>query len=51
MLELPNAEARIAAVDHLWKRTEGYMVLIEEGTNAGYEVKTDLATIAIDTLL
>ena len=38
LLELPSAEARLTSVDNLWRKTSGYLVLIEEGTNAGFQV-------------
>jgi ribosomal protein RSM22 (predicted rRNA methylase) len=42
LLELPSAEARLTAVDNLWRKTEGFLVLIEEGTNAGFQASVCL---------
>jgi len=40
LLELSSALARVTAIDNLWRRTEvgGYLVLIEIGTNAGFQL-------------
>ncbi len=42
LLELPSREARLVAVDTLWRKTEhgGFFVLVEDGTNAGFEAST-----------
>ncbi|XP_023289685.1 methyltransferase-like protein 17, mitochondrial isoform X1 [Orussus abietinus] len=36
LLELPNAEARLESILKLWRKTGHYMVLVEQGTNAGF---------------
>jgi ribosomal protein RSM22 (predicted rRNA methylase) len=38
LLELPSAEARLTAIDSLWRRTADYLIIMEEGTNAGFQV-------------
>lgn len=38
LLELPDMTARLRTVDVLWRKTAGYLVLIEAGTNAGYRL-------------
>ena len=40
LLELPTAEDRLSSLNSLWGRVEdeGYLVLIESGTNAGFHV-------------
>ncbi len=38
LLDLPSEEARLTAVDNLWRKTDGYLVLVEDGTNAGFQV-------------
>ncbi|KAK3921287.1 Methyltransferase-like protein 17, mitochondrial [Frankliniella fusca] len=37
LLELPSFKDRMDIVSQLWLKTEKYLVLIEDGTNAGYE--------------
>lgn len=36
--ELPNLETRLDTLQTLWKKCDGYMVLIENGTNAGFKL-------------
>lgn len=38
LFELPNMESRLRTLDVLWRKTSGYLVLVEAGTNAGYRV-------------
>ncbi|XP_068247577.1 ribosome assembly protein METTL17, mitochondrial [Palaemon carinicauda] len=37
LFELPNMESRLRTLDVLWRKTAGYLVVIEAGTNAGYK--------------
>lgn len=36
--ELPNLKTRLNTLQTLWKKCDGYMVLIENGTNAGFKL-------------
>ena len=38
LLELPSAEARLTAIDNLWRKTNGYLIIVEGGTNAAFQV-------------
>jgi len=40
MMELPSMSDRLEIVSNLWKRTVpgGYLILVENGTNAGFQV-------------
>lgn len=38
MNELPNLKTRLDVLQTLWKKCDGYMVLIENGTNAGFKL-------------
>ncbi|XP_034255031.1 methyltransferase-like protein 17, mitochondrial isoform X2 [Thrips palmi] len=37
LLELPSFKDRMEAVSTLWAKTENYLVIVEDGTNAGYQ--------------
>ncbi len=39
LLDLPDEKTRLTTVDKLWRKTGGYLVLIENGTNAGFQVR------------
>ena len=39
LLDLPSAKERLITIDNLWRRTSGFLILIEDGTNAGYQVR------------
>lgn len=38
LFELPHLRARLETVLSLWNKTQGYLVLVENGTNAGFQV-------------
>lgn len=38
LFELPDISSRLRTLDVLWRKTSGYLVLIEAGTNAGYKL-------------
>lgn len=37
-MELPDLETRLKTLLTLWKKCNGYMILIENGTNAGFNL-------------
>ncbi|XP_064640201.1 methyltransferase-like protein 17, mitochondrial [Lineus longissimus] len=38
LFELPSASERRKVIENLWKKTDGYLVIVEHGTNAGFKV-------------
>lgn len=38
LLELPSLESRLETLSKLWAKTEQYLVIVELGTNAGFEM-------------
>lgn len=38
LLELPNQISRLETILKLWQKTEQYLIIIEQGTNAGFKV-------------
>ncbi|KAJ9580424.1 hypothetical protein L9F63_024400 [Diploptera punctata] len=38
LFELPSAQSRLQTLVNLWNRTRGYLVLVEQGTNAGFKL-------------
>ena len=38
LFELPSAESRLQILVNLWNKTHEYLVLVEQGTNAGFKV-------------
>jgi len=38
LFELPGMKSRIGTILKLWTKTENYLVIVEEGTNAGFKV-------------
>lgn len=39
MLELPSFQMRMETILRLWNKTSKYLVVVEQGTNAGFKVK------------
>ncbi|XP_018566873.1 methyltransferase-like protein 17, mitochondrial [Anoplophora glabripennis] len=42
LLELPSLEARLQTLVNLWNKTERYLVIVEQGTNAGFKVINEI---------
>ncbi|KAK7075273.1 Methyltransferase-like protein 17, mitochondrial [Halocaridina rubra] len=38
LFELPDMISRLRTIDVLWRKTNGYLVIVEAGTNAGYKL-------------
>lgn len=47
MNELPNMKARLDTLSTLWKKCDGYMVIIENGTNAGFQLVEEARELLI----
>ena len=45
LLELPSLENRIKTILNLWDRTKKYLVIVENGTNAGFKVRETLVHV------
>lgn len=37
-MELPDTKNRLAAISKLWRKTNKYLVIVEQGSNAGFKV-------------
>lgn len=42
MFELPNLKSRLEAAHNLWKKAENYLIFVEQGTNAGFQVLNEI---------
>ncbi|XP_011329150.1 methyltransferase-like protein 17, mitochondrial isoform X2 [Ooceraea biroi] len=38
LFEMPGEMARLEAILKLWRKTENYLIIVEEGTNAGFKL-------------
>lgn len=38
LFEMPSMQARLETIQKLWNKTEDYLIIIEQGTNAGFRV-------------
>lgn len=41
LIELPNTKTRLDAVMKLWKKTKNYLVIVEDGTSAGFQIVSE----------
>ncbi|KAJ8969435.1 hypothetical protein NQ317_008626 [Molorchus minor] len=48
LLELPSMQARLQTVLNLWNKTEKYLVIVEQGTNAGFKVVNEVRDFILD---
>ncbi|XP_023013707.2 ribosome assembly protein METTL17, mitochondrial [Leptinotarsa decemlineata] len=42
MLELPSLQARLETALNLWNKTEKYLIIVEQGTNAGFKIVNEI---------
>ncbi len=49
LLELPGQKERSRVVEDLWSRTTGFLVLIEEGTKAGFAALLEARDTLVST--
>ncbi|XP_076169841.1 ribosome assembly protein METTL17, mitochondrial isoform X2 [Ptiloglossa arizonensis] len=38
LFELPNQKSRIKTITNLWQKTKNYLIIVENGTNAGFTI-------------
>nr|CAD7616716.1 unnamed protein product [Timema genevievae] len=38
LFELPSSESRLETILALWNKTQAYLVIVEQGTNAGFKI-------------
>ncbi|XP_046470022.1 ribosome assembly protein METTL17, mitochondrial isoform X3 [Neodiprion pinetum] len=48
LMELPNAQARLEVVLNLWMRTNNYLIIVEQGTNAGFRIVNEARDFVLD---
>lgn len=42
LLEMPSFSARIETILKLWNKTQKYLIIVENGTNAGFKVVNEV---------
>lgn len=48
MFELPSLKARLQTILNLWNKTEKYLIVVEQGTNAGFKIVNELRDFILD---
>lgn len=38
LFEMPNMKSRLETIQKLWNKTEDYMIIVEQGSNAGFKI-------------
>ncbi|XP_047356104.1 methyltransferase-like protein 17, mitochondrial [Vespa velutina] len=51
LLELPNTKARFDVIQKLWAKVQNYLVIIEDGTNAGFTAVNEARDIILYNIL
>lgn len=51
MLDLPSAQSRMDVLHNLWRKTRKYLVILEPGSNAGFEVLNEARDFLLQTYL
>lgn len=47
LFELSGMESRLETILKLWTKTENYLIIVEEGTNAGFKVSISVISFSI----
>lgn len=42
LFELPSVQSRIETILKLWNKTENYLIIVEQGTHAGFQIVNEL---------
>lgn len=42
LMELPTMEMRLETILNLWNKTQRYLVVVEQGTNAGFKIVNEV---------
>lgn len=48
MMELPSIHHRLEVANNLWNKTEEYLIFIESGTNAGFQILNEIRYFLLD---
>ncbi|XP_044255953.1 methyltransferase-like protein 17, mitochondrial [Tribolium madens] len=49
LLELPSRQARFDTILNLWNKTQKYLVIVEQGTNSGFQVVNEVRDFILHT--
>ncbi|GAB6021453.1 hypothetical protein CHUAL_004058 [Chamberlinius hualienensis] len=49
LMELPTMKARLQTVENLWSKTSNFLILVEVGSNAGYELIAEARDFLLKT--
>nr|XP_015833913.1 PREDICTED: methyltransferase-like protein 17, mitochondrial [Tribolium castaneum] len=49
LLELPSRQARLDTILNLWNKTQKYLVVVDHGTNAGFQVVNEIRDFILHT--
>lgn len=41
-MELPSLKSRMEAIANLWRKTTKYLIIVEQGSYAGFKVNSDI---------
>ncbi|GLH09033.1 Uncharacterized protein GBIM_14183 [Gryllus bimaculatus] len=48
LFELPNLKSRLETILNLWKKTQGYLIVVEQGTNAGFQIINEVRDFILE---
>lgn len=48
LFELPSAQNRLLTILNLWRKTEDFLIIVEQGTNAGYSLINEARDFILD---
>lgn len=48
LFELPSMKSRLETIQKLWNKTEDYLIIVEQGTNAGFQVVNEVREFVLN---
>lgn len=49
LFEMPNMQSRLETIQKLWNKTEDFLIIVEQGTNAGFRVVNEAREFVINS--
>ncbi|XP_041968664.1 methyltransferase-like protein 17, mitochondrial [Aricia agestis] len=49
LFEMPNMKSRLETIQKLWNKTEDFLIIVEEGSNAGFQIVNEAREFVINS--
>ncbi|CAH2062443.1 unnamed protein product, partial [Iphiclides podalirius] len=49
LFEMPDMKSRLETIQKLWNKTENFLIIVEQGTNAGFQIVNEAREFVLNT--